>query len=141
MSFLTNIVNGMKSLAWGNPTQSESSLAAQSQPKKTPAEVFKENLSAFAAMQVSLEECIANCCKSVREVLQESDCDLSEASQQTITLHLEDFNEAVDDESRYLFLGEQSKLKTEFKKSFGEVVQEKWAAKVAQSFFCWCGLF
>ncbi|HSW86993.1 MAG TPA: hypothetical protein VLG49_05800, partial [Rhabdochlamydiaceae bacterium] len=91
--FLTGFINQAKSCLCGNHQE------VQSTPK-TSAEVFAENLSTFSAMSMRHEEYFENSIKSVKDILQTTDCDLSETSKKAIGLHLEIFNKAVN-ETRY----------------------------------------
>ncbi len=127
MSFFIDLLNGAKSLIW-NDTSGASSAPIDLE------EVFRENLVNFSAVSIDQEECIANCVKSVEKVLQPEDCDLSEASQKVIESHLENFNTAVD-ETPYLTDTEIKLLKSAFRKTLCEVVEQKWAALMATSFY------
>lgn len=123
MASIASMVNCARHFLWG-------SSAIQSNPQSGP-EAFKENLSKFSASAIDQDTCIANCCKSVKDVLQTSDCDLSEASLEEIKSYIDGFNIAVDDAPT--LIGSDN-LKNAFKKSLCEVVEEKWAVVMAQAF-------
>ena len=125
MAMLINLINGMKSVILGNPSETQANPI-------TPTKIFKTNLSQFLAMSITQKKCIANCCDGIRDLLQPEDCDLSEGSQEVIDFtFLENFNSVVD---TFKF-SNSTEIKSAFKQSLHEVVKEKWAAEMAKSFY------
>jgi hypothetical protein len=103
-------------------------------PIQTNKELFHVHLLSYSEVTMSVDMCIGQCCNSIKAVLTESDCDLSETSQKTLGHYLENFDRLVDRKSFRFENFEKNVLKTKFKSSFGEVVKEKWAAAKAKEF-------
>ncbi|MGC1878407.1 MAG: hypothetical protein WA347_04030 [Rhabdochlamydiaceae bacterium] len=129
MSFLSGITNGMSPPLWENNPPS------QPISERCPKGMFQEALASFSLEWTDLQECIERCCKCVEEgSITESDCDLSDVSQQVILLQLENFNIAVD-ETRFLTIKQVESLKSAFKTAFANIVEEKWASVSAKLFY------
>lgn len=115
---------------WAQPQEEPS-------PKLKAFTEVREQLSSFALMmsarQVSANQCIQNCIRSVEKLLSPSDCDLSISSQIKIESYLESFNTAVD-ETSYLTNLETAELKKAFKNEWHKVVEEEWRVIIAESF-------